>query len=96
MFSLLSWILTGLSVGLVTWAFVPGWQHIGFTTTLVLGVVGACLGGLISAAIWPIWTNEPDLNRMWPGCLMSVAGAVAALWGYPGVRAQRDVAYAGH
>lgn len=93
MLSLLSWIVTGLIVGLIARALVPGKQQIGIVFTIVLGVVGACLGGLVASAIWPTWTNDPDVSRMWPGWLMSIAGAVVVLWGYLAATGQRDVAY---
>ncbi|HVK11915.1 MAG TPA: GlsB/YeaQ/YmgE family stress response membrane protein [Gemmataceae bacterium] len=82
MLSLLSWIITGLVVGLIARAILPGRQAIGTLMTIVLGIVGAFVGGLISSAIWPTWANEPDVSRMWPGWLMSILGGVLALWGY--------------
>lgn len=82
MLSLLSWIVTGFVVGLLARALVPGKQHIGIVLTIVLGVVGACVGGLISSAIWPTWTDNPEVNRMWPGWLMAILGGVLVLWGY--------------
>lgn len=94
MLSLLSWIVVGLVVGLVARALVPGKQDIGIVPTVLLGVAGACLGGLVSAAIWPPWTSDPDVNRMWPGWLMSVAGGVAVLWGYVALTGRRDVSFA--
>jgi len=95
MLSLLSWIVTGLVVGLIARALVPGKQHIGIPLTIGLGIVGACLGGLISSAIWPTWTNEPDVNRMWPGWMMSVGGGVLVLWGYLAATGKRDASYLG-
>ena len=95
MLSLLSWIVTGLIIGLIARALVPGKQSIGIGLTIVLGIVGACLGGLISSAIWPTWTNDPDVSRMWPGWLMSIAGGVAVLWGYLAITGRRDVSYSG-
>lgn len=94
MFSLLSWIITGLVVGLIARALVPGKQHIGTVMTVLLGVVGACVGGLISSAIWPTWTNDPDVNRMWPGWMMAVLGGVLVLWGYLAMTERRDVSRA--
>lgn len=91
MLSLLSWIITGLVVGLIARALVPGRQAIGTVMTIVLGIVGACVGGLISEAIWPTWANDPDINHMWPGWLMSIAGGVIVLWGYLSLTDQRDV-----
>jgi uncharacterized membrane protein YeaQ/YmgE (transglycosylase-associated protein family) len=82
MLSLISWIITGLVVGLIARAIVPGRQAIGTLLTIVLGVVGAFVGGLISSAIWPTWTDDPDVSRMWPGWLMAILGGVIVLWGY--------------
>ena len=91
MLSLLSWIVTGLIVGLIARALVPGRQSIGTVMTIVLGIVGACVGGLISSAIWPTWADDPDVSRMWPGWLMSIAGGVIVLWGYLALTERRDV-----
>jgi uncharacterized membrane protein YeaQ/YmgE (transglycosylase-associated protein family) len=82
MLSLLSWILTGLVVGLIARALLPGRQSVGLVMTIVLGIVGAFVGGLVSSLIWPTWANDPDVSRMWPGWLMSILGAVIVLWGY--------------
>ena len=82
MLSLLSWIVTGLVVGLIARALVPGKQSLGFIMTVVLGIVGAFVGGLISSFIWPTWTDSPDVDRMWPGWLMAIAGGVLVLWLY--------------
>ncbi len=82
MFSLLSWIVVGGIVGLIARALLPGKQSLGVVMTIILGVVGAFLGGLISSAFWPTWSNDPNVNTMWPGWLMSILGAVIVLWGY--------------
>mgnify|MGYP002779959124 CR=1 FL=1 len=82
MLSLISWLFVGLIVGFIARALVPGKQHIGVLLTIGLGVAGAVVGGLISTALWPTWANEPDVNRMWPGWLMSIVGGVIVLWGY--------------
>lgn len=91
MLSLLSWLAVGLVVGFIARALVPGRQHIGIPLTIGLGVLGAFLGGFISTALWPTWADDPDVNRMWPGWLMSIVGAVIVLAGYLAVTKQRDV-----
>jgi len=91
MISLLSWLVTGLVVGLIARAIVPGRQNLGIGMTIVLGVVGAVIGGLVSSMIWPTWHNEPDVSRMWPGWLMSIAGGVVVLWGYVAATSNRSV-----
>lgn len=82
MLSLLSWIVTGLIVGLIARALVPGKQSLGLILTVALGVAGAAVGGLISSAFWPTWQNDPNVDQMWPGWIMSVIGGVIVLWGY--------------
>ena len=91
MLSLLSWIVVGLFVGFIARALVPGRQKIGVPLTIGLGIAGAVVGGLISTAIWPTWANEPEVNRMWPGWLMSIVGAVIVLAGYLAATGQRDI-----
>ena len=58
MFSLLSWIVVGLIVGVIARALVPGKQSLGLIMTIILGVVGAFVGGLISSAFWPEWEQQ--------------------------------------
>jgi len=79
MVALLSWIITGLIIGLIARALVPGRQSMGWIMTILLGVAGAFVGGLISSAIWPTWTTEPDVSTMWPGWIMSIVGGVLVL-----------------
>ncbi len=90
MLSLLSWVITGLIVGLIARALVPGKQSLGFILTVALGVVGAIVGGFISSAIWPTWQNDPNVNHMWPGWIMSVIGGVIVLWGYIALTTDRS------
>ncbi|QEL20532.1 GlsB/YeaQ/YmgE family stress response membrane protein [Limnoglobus roseus] len=92
MFSLISWLIVGLIVGFIARAIVPGRQPIGVLLTVALGVVGAVVGGFISSALWPTWADEPDVNRMWPGWLMSIAGAVVVLWAYVALTGRRTLA----
>ena len=91
MLSLLSWIITGLVVGLIARALVPGRQSAGLLLTIVLGIVGAFVGGLISSFIWPTWTNDPDVNRMWPGWLMAILGGILVVGLYAAATNRRSV-----
>lgn len=79
MLALLSWIITGLLVGLIARALMPGRQSMGWIMTILLGIVGAFVGGLISSAIWPTWGRDPDVATMWPGWIMSIVGGVLVL-----------------
>lgn len=91
MLSLLSWIIFGGIVGLIARALLPGSQSLGIIMTIVLGVVGAFVGGMISSAIWPTWSQDPTVNTMWPGWIMSVLGAVLVLWVTMGLSSRRTI-----
>src|SRR5262245_40080227 len=47
MMSMIGHALMGLLIGLVARAVLPGKQHMGLILTMLLGMVGAWLGGLI-------------------------------------------------
>lgn len=82
MIAVISWLITGLIVGLLARAILPGKQSMGIILTIVLGVIGAFVGGMISSLFWPEWSNDPEVSRLWPGWLMSILGGVIVLWGY--------------
>jgi uncharacterized membrane protein YeaQ/YmgE (transglycosylase-associated protein family) len=48
---IVGWIITGLVIGGLARLLVPGRQHIGILLTLLIGIAGALIGGLITAAI---------------------------------------------
>ena len=45
------WLLIGLVIGGLAHLLVPGRQRIGILLTLLFGIVGALLGGFVTAAI---------------------------------------------
>ena len=92
MLSLLSWIITGLVVGLIARALVPGRQSMGLLLTIGLGIVGAFVGGLIAYLIWPdTWANDPNVNQMWPGWLMAILGGILVVGLYAAATNRRGV-----
>lgn len=48
---ILVWLITGLVIGGLARLLVPGRQRIGLGLTLLIGIAGALLGGIITAAI---------------------------------------------
>jgi uncharacterized membrane protein YeaQ/YmgE (transglycosylase-associated protein family) len=48
---ILWWILIGLVVGAVGRLVVPGRQHIGIILTILIGIVAAIVGGILTAAL---------------------------------------------
>ena len=69
-------IIIGFVVGLLARAVMPGKDSAGFIVTTVLGVIGAFVAGMLGRTLGLYNEGEPA------GFLMSVAGAVVALFIY--------------
>ena len=76
MFGVLGWMLFGLVVGAVAKLVMPGRDPGGMIVTMLIGIVGALLGGWIGQAVG--WYGPQD----GAGFLMSLLGAVILLWLY--------------
>jgi uncharacterized membrane protein YeaQ/YmgE (transglycosylase-associated protein family) len=75
---ILGWIVAGLIIGAIARLLVPGRQSMGILMTIVLGIVGALIGGFISWMIWGAPT-DPFSQYAWPGYLFSILGAILLL-----------------
>lgn len=73
MFGVLGWIIFGLIVGAVAKLLMPGRDPGGIIITMLLGIVGAVLGGFIGRQMNLYGPNEPA------GFFMSLIGAVLLL-----------------
>jgi uncharacterized membrane protein YeaQ/YmgE (transglycosylase-associated protein family) len=73
---ILGWIVLGLVAGAIAKAILPGTQGGGWIITLVLGVVGALLGGFIGSAIFGIGLETFWSLQTW---LLAIGGAILVL-----------------
>ena len=48
---IIGWIITGLVIGALARLLVPGRQHLGILLTLLIGIAGALVGGIVTAAL---------------------------------------------
>ncbi len=48
---IIAWIVFGFIVGLIARAVVPGRQGMGLVMTILLGVAGSLVGGLVASAL---------------------------------------------
>lgn len=71
--SILGWIVFGLVVGIVAKFLMPGRDPGGFVITILLGIVGALLGGFLGRAGG--WYGEGDPV----GFVMAVLGSIVLL-----------------
>ena len=78
--SIIGWIVLGLIAGAIAKAILPGRQGGGWLVTLLLGVVGALLGGWIGSAIFNVGLEEFWSIQTW---LIAILGSIVVLliWG---------------
>ncbi|MEZ2371001.1 GlsB/YeaQ/YmgE family stress response membrane protein [Arthrobacter sp. RCC_34] len=76
----LGWIVLGLIAGAIAKALMPGQQGGGWLATLLLGVVGALVGGWIGSALFHVGLNEFWSLSTW---LLAIVGSLVVLfiWG---------------
>lgn len=75
---ILSWILLGLVAGAIARLVMPGKGPKGILVTIVVGIVGAFLGGYIGTALGMGSVQGFDFRSLF----LAVVGAVALLLGY--------------
>jgi uncharacterized membrane protein YeaQ/YmgE (transglycosylase-associated protein family) len=78
---IIGWIVLGLIAGAIAKAILPGRQGGGWLMTLLLGVVGALIGGWIGSAIFGIGLEEFWSFQTW---IVAILGAILVLviWGF--------------
>ncbi len=76
----IGWIVLGLIAGAIAKAIMPGEQGGGLLATLLLGVVGAILGGWIGSIVFDVGVDEFWSLATW---LLAIGGAllVLVIWG---------------
>ena len=81
--TLLSWMLCGLIVGLIARLLVPGRLSMGLFLTMVLGIVGAVVGGFLYSLVEGAPSEPFSLSgNAWHGWVVAILGAVLVLWAY--------------
>jgi uncharacterized membrane protein YeaQ/YmgE (transglycosylase-associated protein family) len=71
--AILTWILSGLVIGVIAKLLMPGKDPGGFIITMLLGIAGALVGGFIGRAMGYYGPNEPA------GWIVSILGAIILL-----------------
>jgi uncharacterized membrane protein YeaQ/YmgE (transglycosylase-associated protein family) len=81
--TLLSWMICGLIVGLIARWLVPGRLNISLLFTMVLGIIGAVVGGFLYSHFVGAPGDPFSLSgNAWHGWIVSILGAVLVLWIY--------------
>lgn len=87
MINFISWLIVGLIAGALARLIMPGRDPMGIIATILLGIVGSIIGGLVS---WAIWGS--DTRGFQPGgFLLSILGAIIVLWIWRMMRSRSTV-----
>jgi uncharacterized membrane protein YeaQ/YmgE (transglycosylase-associated protein family) len=80
--NILAWIVLGLVAGAIAKAIYPGQQSGGILGTLILGVIGAFVGGSLYNLVTTGTISLAATGLSIGGIVVAVIGAIIALWIY--------------
>jgi uncharacterized membrane protein YeaQ/YmgE (transglycosylase-associated protein family) len=75
--TVISWAVFGLVIGVIARFLYPGRQPMGLVGTMLLGVAGSFMGGLIS---WAFGFRPEEGAFRGAGWIMSIVGALIVTW----------------
>jgi uncharacterized membrane protein YeaQ/YmgE (transglycosylase-associated protein family) len=90
---ILIWMLCGLIVGFIARLLLPGPQNIGLIMTMVLGIVGAIVGGVIYSFIREPLNDPLAFAGEWQWWIVAIAGAMLVIWIYAKAFSRRRTYY---
>ncbi|NJM67961.1 MAG: GlsB/YeaQ/YmgE family stress response membrane protein [Acaryochloris sp. RU_4_1] len=81
--NIIAWIILGLLAGAIAKAIYPGSQGGGILSTMILGVIGAFIGGSLLTLLQTGSLHLAASGLSIPGVFVAVLGAIIAifLWG---------------
>ena len=79
-------LIIGLVIGAIAKAIMPGKDPGGILITMVLGVAGSIVAGLLGSALGIYHRGDTG-----PGIIASIIGSVILLAGYRAIRGRRTI-----
>lgn len=81
--NIIAWLLLGLLAGAIAKAIYPGHQGGGILATIILGVIGAFVGGSLYSLLTTGTLQIAATGLSIPGLIVAVLGAMVAIfiWG---------------
>lgn len=80
--SIIAWIITGLIAGAIAKMIYPGRQGGGILGTMILGIVGAFIGGTLYTLLTTGRLSLAASGFSLGGIIIAILGAIIALWIY--------------
>lgn len=83
MLNIIAWLVLGLLAGAIAKAIYPGHQGGGILATIILGVIGAFVGGSLYSLLTTGSLQLVAAGFSLPGLIVAVLGAMVAIfiWG---------------
>jgi uncharacterized membrane protein YeaQ/YmgE (transglycosylase-associated protein family) len=78
--NILAWIILGILAGAIAKAIYPGRQGGGILATMLLGIVGAFLGGTLLTLLQTGTLQLSATTLSIPGVFVAVLGAIIAIF----------------
>ncbi|NJR62527.1 MAG: GlsB/YeaQ/YmgE family stress response membrane protein [Cyanobacteria bacterium CRU_2_1] len=81
--NIIAWVVLGLLAGAIAKALYPGHQGGGILATMLLGIIGAFIGGSLYALLTTGTLQLTAAGLSIPGLIVAIIGAMVAifLWG---------------
>jgi uncharacterized membrane protein YeaQ/YmgE (transglycosylase-associated protein family) len=80
MINIIAWLILGLLAGALAKAIYPGHQSGGIVSTIILGIIGACIGGTLFTLLRTGTLEFRAATLSIPGLLVAILGAVIAIY----------------
>lgn len=80
--NILAWVILGLLAGAIAKAIYPGRQGGGLLSTMILGIIGAFIGGTIVTVLETGTLAITATSLSIPGVFVAVLGAILAVFIY--------------
>ncbi|QYX34347.1 GlsB/YeaQ/YmgE family stress response membrane protein [Sphaerospermopsis torques-reginae] len=78
--NIIAWIILGLLAGALAKAVYPGHQGGGIVSTIILGIVGAFIGGTLFTLLRTGTLQLSAATLSIPGLLVAIIGAILAIY----------------
>jgi uncharacterized membrane protein YeaQ/YmgE (transglycosylase-associated protein family) len=81
--NIIAWIILGIIAGAIAKAIYPGRQGGGIISAMILGVIGALIGGTLVALLQTGRLQLTAATLSIPGLIIAIIGAIIAIfiWG---------------
>jgi uncharacterized membrane protein YeaQ/YmgE (transglycosylase-associated protein family) len=80
MLNIIAWIILGLIAGAIAKAIYPGRQGGGIVSTMVLGIIGAVIGGVLVTLFETGRFQLTAATLSIPGVIVAIIGAMIAIF----------------